>query len=181
MRLQQGNREGTILEGVIKNNDGIIILGIDPGTVALGYGLIRQLNAHYEYIDSGVIKVAGRKSLPERLCLIHRGLEELIDKYRPHVAVIEKIFFAGGVRATLGLGYSRGVALLAVAQHEIPVYEYSTLEVKKAITGYGKADKDQVSEMVRRILSLNTRPLSDSADALALCICHAHNIMVRLR
>ncbi len=159
----------------------LVILGMDPGTVNFGYGLIRQYNNDYEYLASGVLRVSGKRSLQERLKFIYSGLEEVIERYRPDVAVIEKIFFAGGVRASLGLSYSRAVALLAIAQHEIPLYEYSTLEVKRAVTGYGKAEKYQVSEMVRRILSLPERPPHDSADALALCICHAHNLLWDLR
>lgn len=154
----------------------LTILGIDPGTVNFGYGIIRQNNGSYEYITSGVLKVSSGKPLKDRLKFIYNALEELIEEYEPDVAVIEKIFFARGIKATLGLGYSRGVALLAIANHEIPLYEYSTLEVKKAVVGYGRAEKHQVSEMIRIILSLDKRPDHDSADALALCICHAHTI-----
>lgn len=157
-----------------------VILGIDPGTVNFGYGLIKQLNSDYEYLHSGVIRVSQKKPLQERLKAIYDGLNQVLRDYRPDVAVIERIFFAGGIKASLGLGYARAVALLAVAQHDIPVYEYSTLEVKRAVTGYGRAEKTQVSDMVRKLLGLSRRPPYDSADALALCICHAHIISTRL-
>ncbi|MCX7794607.1 MAG: crossover junction endodeoxyribonuclease RuvC [Thermodesulfovibrionales bacterium] len=154
----------------------LTILGIDPGTSNLGYGIIKQKNSSYEYIDSGVIKVSKAKPLNARLKLIYDGLEEIIREHKPDVAVIEKIFFARGIKATLGLGYSRGIALLAIANHDIPLYEYSSLEVKKAVVGYGRAEKHQVSEMIRIMLSLDRCPPHDSADALALCICHVHTV-----
>lgn len=159
----------------------LTILGIDPGTVNFGYGIIREENGDYEYISSGVLKVSNSKPLKDRLKFIYNGLEEIIRQYKPDVAVIEKIFFAKGIKATLGLGYSRGIALLVIANHDIPLYEYSTLEVKKAIVGYGRAEKNQVSEMVKFLLSLNRRPPHDSSDALALCICHAHRHNSELR
>lgn len=166
-----------IRRAALKRIAPLTILGIDPGTVNFGYGIIRQKDGDFEYITSGVLKVSSKKSLKDRLKFIYNALEEIIEEYEPDVAVIEKIFFARGIKATLGLGYSRGVALLAIANHDIPLYEYSTLEVKKAVVGYGRAEKHQVSEMIRVILSLDKRPDYDSADALALCICHAHTIM----
>jgi crossover junction endodeoxyribonuclease RuvC len=177
----QGRDRLPVERGCNSQNHGLIILGIDPGTVNLGYGIIRQNSREYEYVSSGVLKIPKTKVLHERLRIIYEGLEDIIKRYSPQVAVIEKIFFAGGVKATLNLGYSRGVAMLAVARYDIPIYEYSTLEVKKAITGYGRADKVQVGEMVKRLLFLNKKPDPDSADALALCICHAHNILTRIR
>lgn len=161
------------------SRNSLIILGIDPGTSNFGYGIIRQKKGDFEYIDSGILKVSKSKELKERLKFIYNGLEEIIKEYKPDVAVIEKIFFAGGMKATLSLGYSRGIALLAIANYDIPLYEYSTLEVKKAVVGYGRAEKHQVSEMIRHILSLDRPPPHDSADALALCICHAHTTGAR--
>ena len=131
------------------------------------------------YVDSGRISLPKKTPLHLRLKELHGTLIEIIRSYNPDEAVVEKMFFSKSVRAALSLGHARGVALLAAASEDITVYEYSSLSVKKAVTGYGHAGKAQVQEMVSRILNLNqqkTMLTEDSADALALALCHANTM-----
>ncbi len=174
----------------------IRILGIDPGSIACGYGLIQTLNRHqplkknssvirssnvymsksdFTYITSGRITLASKSPLHLRLCSLYKTLIDIIKQYNPHEMVVERMFFAKSVRAALNLGHARGIALLAAASEGLDFYEYSALEVKKAVTGYGRADKKQVLEMVKRMLKFNAHIITlteDSADALALALCH---------
>jgi crossover junction endodeoxyribonuclease RuvC len=115
-----------------------------------------------------------KNPLSERLSVLHRSLQEVIDEFRPDEIVIEKMFFAKGIKAALSFGHTRGVVLLTAALSRVPIYEYTPLEVKKAVVGYGNADKNQVQAMVREILGISHTLSSDSADALALAICHAN-------
>jgi crossover junction endodeoxyribonuclease RuvC len=154
------------------------ILGIDPGSINCGYGLIRSVATRQskgnEYISSGRIALSASSPLHLRLRELYASLSEIIRQYAPDEIVIEKIFFAKGVKAALSLGHTRGVILLAAAESGMPIYEYSALEVKKAVVGYGRADKRQVQLMVREILKLRHNLSPDSADALALALCHAN-------
>lgn len=148
------------------------VLGIDPGSYACGYGVVKQRgNGHY-YLASGRITMSRGAPLEERLKELYSGLTEVIKEFSPGAGAVEKIFFAKGVRAALSLGHARGIALLALANEGVPLYEYSALEVKKAITGYGRAEKTQVQYMIKRILGLDFQPSPDGADALALALCH---------
>lgn len=127
------------------------------------------------YITSGKITLPPKSPLHLRLRNLYETLIDIIKRYNPHEMVVERMFFAKSVRAALNLGHARGVALLAAASEGLDVYEYSALEVKKAVTGYGRAEKRQVLEMVKRMLNLNTHIITlteDSADALALALCH---------
>ncbi|MDI6801860.1 MAG: crossover junction endodeoxyribonuclease RuvC [Thermodesulfovibrionales bacterium] len=168
------------------------ILGIDPGSIYCGYGLIeiadrrfqiaiyKKLNLkpeiiNHKYLSSGRIALSAKKSLHIRLKELYINLAEVITECRPDEIVIEKMFFAKGVKAALSLGHTRGVVLLTAALTEIPIYEYSALEVKKAVVGYGRADKNQVQQMVQRILNIKRSLSPDSADALALALCHANS------
>lgn len=152
------------------------ILGIDPGSINCGYGLIQQSGSNniIKYLSSGRIFVSAKKDLYIRIREIYSSLSEVISEYKPDEIVIEKIFFAKGTKAALSLGHIRGVVLLVAALSELPIYEYSALEVKKAVVGYGKADKRQVQKMVREILGINNSLSLDSADAIALALCHAN-------
>ncbi|MEW6419562.1 MAG: crossover junction endodeoxyribonuclease RuvC [Nitrospirota bacterium] len=164
------------------------ILGIDPGSIICGYGLIKTVKGQKAnrpdcvYITSGRITLPPKNPLHLRFKTLYDGLIKIIKEYKPQEMVVERMFFAKNVKAALKLGQARGIALLAAASEGLSVYEYSALEVKKAITGYGKAEKRQVQEMVMRILNLNNCHLSsvrlteDSADALALALCHLNNI-----
>ncbi len=162
------------------------ILGIDPGSINCGYGIIRANNLKNQkvshqgsrsllYIASGRIVLSPRDPIHLRLKVLYESLLEIISEYTPDEIVIEKIFFAKGAKAALSLGHIRGVALLASSLANCPIYEYSALEVKKSVVGYGRADKNQVQKMVKQILRLGRTLSHDSADALAIAICHANN------
>lgn len=153
------------------------ILGIDPGSESTGYGIIESDGSQLAAIHFGAIKT--RTSLPfhERLLEIHRGLTEMLARENAEAMAIEEIFYATNVKSVLRLGQARGVALLVAAQQRLPVFEYSPLEIKSSVVGYGRAQKGQVQGMVRFLLSLPTVPTpADAADALAVAICHAHRL-----
>jgi crossover junction endodeoxyribonuclease RuvC len=152
------------------------ILGIDPGSIKCGYGLIGMKGKDPFYITSGTIFASASKPLQQRLKNIFESLKEIISDNRPDDVVVEQIFFAKGAKAALSLGHARGIVLLAAAQENINLHECSALEVKKAVVGYGRAEKKQVLEMVRLILNIREPLYPDSADALALALCHANTI-----
>ncbi len=150
------------------------VIGIDPGTICCGYGIVEKDNKkNLLFIDAGVIRLPRKNALPERLRVLYERLTELLDEFSPTEAAIEKVFFAKSINGALGLGHARGVVLLALASRGIEIKEYSPNEIKKSVVGYGRAEKSQVQKMVRTILTINNRKLqSDSADALAIAICH---------
>jgi len=150
-----------------------VILGIDPGTARLGYGVI-QGGIQPVLHDAGVIETWPDQDMPHRLVTLYEAVRELIEEFHPDRLAIEKLLFARNVTTAIPVGQARGVVLLAAAQGGVPVYEYSPSEIKHAIAGYGKADKPQMQEMVRLILNLETVPQpDDAADALAVAICDA--------
>lgn len=156
--------------------DGMIILGVDPGTAITGYGVIASDGQELELIGFGAITTPPDWALPRRLEHIYRELSGLISKYQPTDAVVEKLFFSKNVRTALSVGQARGVALLVAAQHKLEIHEYTPLEVKQAVVGYGRAEKMQIQQMVRMLLRLDSIPQpDDAADALAMAICHAHS------
>ncbi|MGL4766926.1 MAG: crossover junction endodeoxyribonuclease RuvC [Formosimonas sp.] len=150
------------------------LLGIDPGLRLTGFGVIDVHQHTMRYVASGVIKVAGQ-ALPERLRSLMDGIHAVIDTYQPHESVIEKVFVNINPQSTLLLGQARGAAIGALVLKDLPVHEYTALQLKKAVTGHGKAAKEQVQEMVARLLNLPRTPQADAADALAAAICHAQN------
>jgi crossover junction endodeoxyribonuclease RuvC len=153
------------------------ILGIDPGSESTGYGIIDTDGFQHRPVLFGAIKTNVRRPFQERLLKIHRDLSAILSHERADIMAIEEVFHAVNVQSALKLGHARGVALLVAAQHEIGVYEYSALEIKKAVVGYGRADKTQIQAMVRVILNLPEIPSpDDAADALAVAICHAHHL-----
>jgi len=153
----------------------VIVLGIDPGTAALGYGIVERGSGTLRMIDAGCLQTTPDSSLPVRLLAIHRLLEELIALHRPDVVAVERLFFSRNVQTAFGVGQARGVVLLAAAQAEVPVREATPSEVKVAVTGYGAADKEQVGRMVAVCLSLPEPPRpDDTADALAIAIWAAN-------
>jgi len=152
------------------------ILGIDPGSIKCGYGLIGMKGKDPFYITSGTISASPSKPLQQRLEHIFDTLKDVIRASRPDDIVVEQIFFAKGAKAALSLGHARGIVLLAAAQENVNLHECSALEVKKAVVGYGRAEKKQVLEMVRLILNIREPLYPDSADALALALCHANTI-----
>jgi crossover junction endodeoxyribonuclease RuvC len=150
------------------------ILGIDPGLRSTGFGVIEQHGQQLLYIASGCIKTDGEGSLPERLATLLDGIAEVIATYQPQQSAIEIVFVNVNPQSTLLLGQARGAAIAALVTARLPVAEYTALQVKQAVTGHGKAAKEQVQEMVKRLLRLEGTPSSDAADALACAICHAH-------
>ncbi len=164
-----------------KKNEWMLSLGIDPGTATTGYGLVRDRpDGSLEVVYFGVILTSPDSSSPERLLELHRQLVEVIDLHRPDGAAVEKLFFQKNVRTALAVGQARGVILLALAQQGLPIVEFTPLEVKQAVVGYGGADKRQVQEMVRTLLALPEIPKpDDAADALAIAITHLHTARFR--
>lgn len=155
------------------------ILGIDPGLRLTGFGVIEKIGEKLSYIASGTIKTTTGKGseiedLPTRLKIILDSLAEVISTYQPQQAAIEKVFVNVNPQSTLLLGQARGAAISAMVLRDLPVAEYTALQVKQAVVGNGHAAKDQVQEMVKRLLNLPGLPRPDSADALACAICHAH-------
>lgn len=159
----------------------MLVVGIDPGTATTGYGVIQEDEAGAPVaIDFGVIQTPAGLPMPQRLLELHRQLKELFALHRPQSGAVEKLFFQKNVRTALSVGQARGVVLLAMAEMGIDVAEYTPLEVKLAIAGYGKADKGQVQQMVRALLSLPSVPQpDDAADALAIAICHLHSAKMK--
>lgn len=151
------------------------VLGIDPGTMITGYGVVEEKGEKLSALDWGVIHMAN-DPLPFRLKKIYKGLEEILRKFKPNTVAVESLFYAKNVRSALKLGHARGVTLLSAANHDIEVVEYTPLEVKQAVVGYGRAAKKQVQDMVISLLGLNNSLTStDASDALALAICHIHS------
>ncbi|HOD06178.1 MAG TPA: crossover junction endodeoxyribonuclease RuvC [Anaerolineaceae bacterium] len=151
----------------------MLALGIDPGTAITGYGLVRETADGLAMVDYGVITTPAGESLEKRLLLLYQRLTEYLLLHRPESAAVEKLFFQRNVTTALAVGHARGVILLALAQAGIPLSEYTPLEVKQAVAGYGGADKHQMQEMTRALLGLSDIPRpDDAADALGIAICH---------
>nr|MBC7245799.1 crossover junction endodeoxyribonuclease RuvC [Chloroflexota bacterium] len=160
----------------------MVILGVDPGVAITGYGIIRLDGDAVHSIAYGTIATPSHLALPLRLQHLYRELRNLIDTYHPAEASVEELFFARNVRTALSVGHARGVILLALAHAGLPTYEYTPLQVKQSITGYGLASKEQMQQMVRLLLKLEDIPKpDDAADALAVAICHAHSFSMALR
>ncbi len=159
----------------------MITLGIDPGTAITGYGIINEeQDGCLKVLDFGVIRTSSELPQAERLVHLYKRIKELIHLHHPEMGAVEKLFFERNVRTALHVGQARGVALLAMAESNIQIGEYTPLEVKQAVVGYGGADKNQVQQMVRTILGLETVPHpDDAADALAVAICHIHSVKMR--
>ena len=147
----------------------MIILGIDPGTAALGYGIIERTGSRLREVDHGCLVTSPDLPLPERLLAIHSLVDELLALHKPALMGVERLFFSKNVQTAFGVGQARGVVLLAAAQHGVPVREATPNEVKSAIAGYGASDKDQVARMVQLVLGMADLPRPDDAsDALAI-------------
>lgn len=149
------------------------ILGIDPGTGLLGFGAIETAPALL-FLDTGVIRTAPHQPEPERLAIIYQGLQELIKLHKPQAMAVEKLFFARNVTTAMSVAQARGIVLLAAQQSNIPIFEYTPLQIKQTVAGYGRADKKQMQEMVRVQLHLRSVPRpDDAADGLAAALTHA--------
>ncbi len=149
------------------------IIGIDPGTAATGFGILEDTDGVLAVRRFGAITPPARLAFPQRLQHIHTALRAILGEAQPDCAAVESVFFARNIQTALRLGHARGVALLAVAESGIPVHEYSALEIKQAVTGYGQAAKIQVQAMIRMLLKMTETPEpADAADALAVAVCH---------
>ncbi len=154
--------------------ESVRILGIDPGSRITGYAVLDAVGGSVDVVDHGVLKLPTKQPLADRLRILDIGLRELVDTHQPDEVVVEEVFAAVNVRSALVLGHVRGVVIVA-AGSMCPVFEYSARTVKKAVVGYGQADKNQVAQMVTTLLQLPEVPPQDAADALALAICHMHS------
>jgi crossover junction endodeoxyribonuclease RuvC len=152
------------------------IFGIDPGSERTGYGCVDSDGCRHRLVLCGALSPPARAPFPEKLLAIHKGLATLFVRCRPDCVAVENLFFARNVRSALKLGHARGVVLLAAVEAGLPVMEYSPAEIKRALVGYGRAEKHQVAEMVRLLLGLERAPVPhDASDALAVAICHTHS------
>lgn len=162
------------MRGEQKHSPPIRILGIDPGLRITGFGVIDKHGGELRYVTSGCVRTNDAESLPERIRTIIDGLAEVIGANHPQQAAVEKVFVNVNPQSTLLLGQARGAAISALVRADLQVSEYTALQIKQAVVGRGKAAKEQVQHMVRRLLALPGDPSPDAADALACAICHAH-------
>ena len=155
----------------------MIILGIDPGLAIVGYSIIDLDGNNYKAIEYGVIRTSSKLEFPERLRIIYDDLIEIIDKYNPDEVAIEELFFSKNVKTAIDVGHARGVQVLAAIHRNLKIYEYTPLQIKQAVVGYGRADKNQVQQMVKMLLNLKEIPKpDDAADALAVAMCHGSSL-----
>ncbi|SDZ15864.1 Holliday junction endonuclease RuvC [Proteiniborus ethanoligenes] len=154
----------------------MIIFGVDPGIAIVGYGVLEYKGNKFNVIDYGAIQTSNEYTFPERLKIVYDELTELLDKYKPDALAIEELFFNKNAKTAIIIGQARGAQILAAVNKGIEVYEYTPLQVKQGVVGYGRADKRQIQEMVKILLNLEKIPKPDDvADALAVAICHAHS------
>jgi crossover junction endodeoxyribonuclease RuvC len=156
---------------MVANNKKYKILGIDPGFGRVGYGIIEGENSDWDLVDYGCIKTSAEKKLPERLCDIYVALHKLIQLYKPNFSAVEELFFAKNTSTAINVGQARGVIILALKSAGLEVREFTPLQIKQAMTGYGRAEKQQVQKMVQSFLKLEKKPVQDDAvDALAIAL-----------
>jgi crossover junction endodeoxyribonuclease RuvC len=155
----------------------MLVIGIDPGTAITGYGLVKEdSTGKLTTVDYGVITTSSSMTMAQRLLHLYTQLTEITKFHHPDSAAVEKLFFQKNVRTAISVGQGRGVAILALAQSQLEISEYTPLEIKQAVSGYGGAGKKQLQEMVRLLLDLDDLPRpDDAADALAVAICHIHS------
>ena len=152
------------------------VMGIDPGLALMGYGVVESNGYRFRTVDYGVIETEAHTDEPDRLLKLWQGLNELLEKYKPDAVSVEDVFFNKNVKTAISIGQARGVILLAVKNCGIPLYEYTPLQAKQAVAGYGHAEKKQIQFMVKTILGLEEIPKpDDAADALAIAITHINN------
>lgn len=153
----------------------MVILGIDPGIATTGYGVCRQIKDRFEYVDCGVIETAKGQPVEQRIRHVHDSVVSLIERFTPDVLAIEELFFANNQKTVINVAQARGVILLAAQERHIPIFEYTPLQVKQSVVGYGRAEKHQVMEMVRIMFRLPGVPRpDDAADALAIALTHGY-------
>lgn len=153
------------------------VLGVDPGTATTGYAIVEETEGRLQLVTIGVVTTPARTPLPTRLQQIYRGLAQIVETFAPDASAVEELFFSRNARTAMSVGHARGVTLLALADADLPIAEYTPMQVKQAVTGYGNADKHQVQEMVRMLLELSEVPRpDDAADAAAVAICYLHRV-----
>jgi crossover junction endodeoxyribonuclease RuvC len=158
------------------------VIGIDPGSETLGWGVVEGSGLRYSLVDFGTVKSSPKQQFSKRLLKVYQGVEEIIDKYSPDALAVEDTFYAVNVGVALKLGQVRGIMLLLAEQRGLEIAEYSPRLVKQTVVGYGAAEKHQVQEMVRVLLRMKTVPTPhDAADALAIAICHFHHAGVKTK
>lgn len=157
-----------------KINLPLTIIGVDPGSRITGFGVIESKGNYHRFLDCGSIKIEAH-SLGEKLNFIFTQLKEVVSHYQPNEAAIEQVFMHQNPGSAIKLGQARGAAIVALANYNLPVAEYSARQVKQSVVGYGAAAKEQVQHMVTKLLNLKRKPATDSADALAVALCHAHS------
>ena len=150
------------------------VFGIDPGSVRTGYGCVDSDGRRHRMVACGVVRASVGATFPDQLSIIFREVRALIAEVGPDCVAMESVFHSVNARSALKLGHARGAAMLAAVESGVPVVEYTPAEIKRAVVGYGRANKDQVQEMVVRLLNLEGKPGSDASDALGVAICHAH-------
>lgn len=154
----------------------MLALGIDPGTAICGYGVVELIGSRLRAHCYGAIQTSPSLDTAERLQIIFQDIDAIIKEYKPHIVGVEQLFFNKNVRTAMTVGQARGVILLAAVQNSVPIAEYTPLQVKQAVVGYGKASKEQVIYMTQKLLNLPAKPHPDDvADALAVAICTAHS------
>ena len=152
------------------------ILGIDPGFAITGYSIIDYIGNKFDLIASGAVTTKAGESFPLRLLKLNNDLENIIDEYKPDAISVEELFFNNNAKTAINVAQARGVVLVVGCQKQIPTYEYTPLQIKQAVAGYGRADKIQVQKMVKAILNVEKLPkLDDTTDSMAAAICHAHS------
>ena len=151
----------------------MVILGLDPGTATTGYGVIRVLGNRFQMLEYGIISTPAKNPMEKRLEMIYDNLQELLQKWQPDQAAVEELFFNQNITTAITVGQARGVLLLCCAQNNVPLAEYTPLQVKQALVGYGRADKKQIQQMVKLLLGMKEIPKpDDAADAIACAITH---------
>ena len=159
-----------------KNMNKIRILGIDPGYAIVGFGILDYDGINFKPVEYGAVLTEANTPFPDRLKAIHEDIEFIFDRFRPHCMAIERLYFTTNQKTAIDVAQARGITVLSAAMRNIPVSEYTPLQVKQAVVGYGKAEKKQVMEMTRQLLGLAQIPKpDDAADALAIAICHGHS------
>ncbi len=153
----------------------MIIVGFDPGIATLGYGVISVDNrGKSEMVDYGIVSTPKEENLAVRLCMLEKGIKQIIEKFKPDEIAVEELFFAKNVKTGIAVAHARGVILLTATKECGKLFEYTPLQIKQALTGYGRADKNQIQQMVKTTLRLKSIPRpDDAADALAVALCHA--------
>lgn len=157
------------------------ILGIDPGFAITGYGVINYTGNRFSVLDFGVVSTGADTGFPERLRILYEELDQIITRFKPDAVSVEELFFNSNTKTAIKVGHGRGIAILAAARLGVSVYEYTPLQVKQAVAGYGRADKQQMQQMTKVLLGLSEIPRpDDAADALAVAICHAHSYRLNM-